>query len=58
MANPTKKAEAELKHLVLYLQGTEHYGLLLPYTKYKSKKAEILRSQDDIDALEPWSDSR
>ena len=60
MASPTKKAESELKHLILYLKRTEHYGILLPYTKYKSKKAEILLqpdSLDDVDALESWSDS-
>ena len=42
MALPTKKAEIELKHVISYLKSTENYGLLLPYTKNKSKKAEIL----------------
>ena len=60
MASPTKKAEVELRHLILYLKRTEHYGILLPYTKYNSKKAEVLRGQDDCaeqDALESWTDS-
>ena len=60
MASPTKKVESELKHLILYLKRTEQYGILLPYIKYKSKKAEILLqpdSLDDVDALESWSDS-
>ena len=60
MASPTKKAESELKHLILYLKRTEQYGILLPYTKYKSKKAEILLQPDsmgDVDELESWSDS-
>ena len=60
MACPTKKAEVELRHLILYLKRTENYGILLPYTKYKSKKAEVLRGQDDCggqDVLEVWTDS-
>ena len=60
MASPTKRAESELKHLILYLKRTEHCGILLPYLKYKSKKAEILLQPDnleEVDALESWSDS-
>ena len=60
MASPTRSAESELKHLILYLKRTEHYGILLPYLKYKSKKAEIPLQPDsleEVDALESWSDS-
>ena len=60
MALPTKKAEIELRHVICYLNRTEHYGLLLPYTKYKSKKAEILGHEDeegDYDLLESFTDS-
>ena len=60
MALPTKKAEIELRHVISYLKRTENYGLLLPYTKYKSKKAEILGQQDDEsdhDLLQSFTDS-
>ena len=56
MASPTKRAESELKHLILYLKRAEHYSILLPYLKYKSKKAEILLQPDRGTALAaPWA---
>ena len=60
MAKPTRLAEAEVKHAILYLSRTEGYGLLLPYQKCRSKKAEILGQVEDLngpDALESFSDS-
>ena len=60
MALPMQKAEIELSHVISHLKRTENYGLLLPYTKYKSKKAEILGQQDDegdYDLLESFADS-
>ena len=60
MALPTKKAEIELTRVISYLKRTENYGLLLPYQKNKSKKAEILGQQDeemDCDLLESFADS-
>ena len=60
MAMPTRKAETELKHVICYLKRTENYGLLLPYTKNKSKKAGILNMADDLgdfDLLEAFTDS-
>ena len=30
MAKPTRRAEVEVKHVILYLKRTENYGLLLP----------------------------
>ena len=60
MARPTRKAEMEIKHAILYLRRTEQYGLLLPYQKYRSKKAEILcQVEEDSgpDCLEAFTDS-
>ena len=60
MAQPTKKAEAEIKHVILYLRRTENYGLLLRYQKYRSKKSEILCQVADADGpdyLESFTDS-
>ena len=60
MAKPTKLAEAEVKHLILYLKRTEGYGLLLPYQRCRSKKAEILGQVEELegpDLLESFSDS-
>ena len=55
MARPTRKAEMEIKHAILYLRRTEQYGLLLPYQKYRSKKAEILCQVEEDEG--PFTDS-
>ena len=60
MAKPTKRAELEVKHVILYLKRTENYGLLLPYSKFRSKKAEIVgqvEEDEEKDFLEVFSDS-
>ena len=57
MAQPTKQAEAEIKHVILYLRRTENYGLLLPYQKYRSKKSEILCQVQDADGPDYLEDS-
>ena len=60
MARPTKLAEAEVKHVILYLKRTEGYGLLLPYQKCRSEKAEILGQVEELngpDILESFTDS-
>ena len=49
-----------MRHVVLYLKRTEGYGLLLPHSNFRSKKAEILgqvEDERDEDMLEVFSDS-
>ena len=45
---PTRLVEAEVKHVILYLKRTEGYGLLLPYQRCRSKKAETLGQVEDL----------
>ena len=45
---PTEPAEQALKHLILYLKGTEDYGVMLPYFRgFNTKKDELFGEVSD-----------
>ena len=42
MSRPTVPADDAVKHLVLYLSGSEEYGLLYPYERRSNSKLDVL----------------
>ena len=50
MARPTAEAERGLKHLILYLKGTENHGILLPYQQQFGSKIEEIQGERTEDA--------
>ena len=46
MTCPNKWAESSVKHLIMYLMGTEDYGILLPYAKGQNSKLDEVFGRD------------
>ena len=61
MSNPTKEAVKGIQHLILYLKGTESYGILLPYVRKDfSKLNELYDKHNEVEdghVLECFTDS-
>ena len=48
MSKPTVEAEQAVKHLILYLKGTESYGIRLPYfVGFNTKKNELFGQAEE-----------